>query len=90
MTSLVALQLVTLVMLCLVLTKMTVTRTPHFWQQTQNYIKKLDKNAAIKVLIVGWQKWQNPVFKDFFLTKSAFLTNNIGGKILWSLSITKV
>jgi len=51
---------------------MLVTMTPHFYQQTQNYItKKLRKNVAIIVLILGWQKWQNAAF----LTKSVFLTN---------------
>jgi len=48
---------------------MLVTMTLHFWQQTQNFItKKLDENVAIKVLILGWQKVQNPAF----FMKSAF------------------
>ena len=60
-------------MLCLFLTKMLITMTPHFWQQTQKYItKKLRKIIAIKVHIFGWQKWQNPAFLTKFLTKSSF------------------
>jgi len=47
--------------------------TLHSWQQNQYYItKKLGENVAIKVLILGWQKWQNPAFLTKFLTKSAF------------------
>ena len=31
--------------------------TPHFWQQTQNYItKNLGENVAINVLVFGWQE----------------------------------
>jgi len=55
---------------------MSVTITPHFWQQTVNYItKKLRGNVAIKVLILGWQEWQNPASLTKIFTKSAFLTN---------------
>jgi len=61
-------------MLCLFLTKMLVTMTPHFWQQTDNYItEKLGKNVAIKVLIPGWR---NPAFLTKFLTKSVFWWRN--------------
>jgi len=42
---------------------MLVTMTPHLWQQTQNYItKRLGENVAIKILTLGWQKWQNAAF----------------------------
>ena len=47
--------------------------TPHFWQQTQNYITTtLGENVAIEVLILGWQKWQNPAFFTIILMKCAF------------------
>ena len=75
-------------MLRLFLTKMLVTMSRHFWQQTQKYITKTSgKNIAIKVLILGWQKWQNLAF----LMKYAFFdrTNNdiFGSKFLSSLNI---
>jgi len=60
-------------MLRLLLTKKLVTMTLHSSQQTQDYItKKLSNSVAIKVLILSWQKWQNPAFLTKFLTKSAF------------------
>jgi len=61
-------------MLRLFLTKMLVTMTPHFRQQTQTYITKISgENIAIKVLVLGWQKWQTSAFLTKFLTKSVFL-----------------
>ena len=84
--------IVTFVTLRLFPTKMLVTMTRHFWQQTQNCItKKSDENVAIKVLILGWQNgriqhfwlnfWRNLCFWG---TKNEFF----GVKILCSLHIT--
>ena len=52
--------------------------TPHFWQQTQNYItKKLGENVAIKILMLGWQKGHKPAFLTNIFTKSAFFEDRI-------------
>jgi len=63
-------------MLRLFLTEMLVTMTPKFLatNSEHNYAtRKLGEDIAMEVLILCWQKWQNPAFLTKFLTKSAFL-----------------
>jgi len=67
-----------IIMLCLFPTKMLVTVTLHFWQQNQTYItKKLGKNVAIKVFILGWQKMAKiqHFWRYFLIQNLRFLMN---------------